>query len=124
MLSLFSLWETALSGALNGHSGRKQKDLQRVSAGQGNAPVIKGHTLLILTMHSPELVISHPWGTRSGNPEEGGSSQKEEELEYLETSINDYHIYGNLRIHSSICGRTLKIEHIVCLTCVSVLSVS
>lgn len=73
-------------------------------------------------MHWPGLVIPYHWGARRGDLAERGISQKGEELEDLETSINDYHIYGNLRIHSSICGRTLKTEHILCLTCVRALS--
>lgn len=38
--------------------------------------------------------------------------------------MDDYHTYDNLRIYSLIRGRTLKPEHILCLTCVSALSVS
>lgn len=74
MLSLFSFWEIALPETLNGHSGRKQRDLQRVSVGQGNAPVLKRHILLILTKLSSELVISYHWGARKGNLAEGECS--------------------------------------------------
>ena len=59
-----------------------------------------------------------------GNPPEAGIAEKEEELEYLETGTDDYHIYSNVRIHSLIYGRTLNPENILCLTCVIALSVS
>lgn len=59
-----------------------------------------------------------------GNPPEGGIAEKEEELEYLETSTNDYHIHSSVRIHSLIYGRTLKPENILRLTCVIAFSVS
>lgn len=103
MLYLFSLWETTLAGRFVWLQWQKAKRSSEGLRGQRNASVIKWHTLLIVTMHRPELVILYHWGARRGNLVEGGSSQKGEELEYLETSINDYHIYGNLRIHSSVC---------------------
>ena len=106
-----------------GHCGRRKQELYRVSLGWAIAPARKWHTH-IFTAYCPELVISHHRGARMGNPPEGGIAEKEEELEYLETGTNDYHIYGNVKIHSLIYGRTLKPENILCLTCVIALSVA
>ena len=106
-----------------GHCGRRKQELYRVSLGWAIAPARKWHTH-IFTAYCPELVISHHRGARMGNPPEGRIAEKEEELEYLETGTNDYHIYGNVRIQSLIYGRTLKPENILCLTCVIALSVA
>lgn len=86
-----------------GHCGRRKRE---GLSGTGNAPARKWHTLLILTTHWPGLAIPHLGESGTGDPRRG------EEVEYLETSTNDYHIDSNLRIHHLICGRTLKTEHI------------
>lgn len=110
-LSSLSPWDTALPGA----SMLTVAEDMCPGGSQGGQGMLQPESHTVYLTHSTLTRVSQtpPHGSgressrrgphRAGGGGDGGGRR---ELEYSETSSNDYHVYDHLRTPGSICGRT------------------